>query len=161
MIVVSDTTPLISLLKIHRIDLLHSLFDEVQIPQGVFNELTANQNFANEAEEISNCDFIKIKSVDTRQVSLFQRTTGLDLGESEAIVLTDAINADIILLDEIHARRVAETIGFNIMGTIGILKTAYRDGYISAEEIKSAVEVLRDSGRYISETLLNNLLNTL
>lgn len=47
------------------------------------------------------------------------------------------------------------------MGTIGILKTAYRDGYISAEEIKSAVEVLRNSGRYISETLLNNLLNYL
>ena len=40
MIVVSDTTPLISLLKIHRLDLLQSLFDEVQIPQGVFDELT-------------------------------------------------------------------------------------------------------------------------
>ena len=29
MIVVSDTTPLISLLKIHRIDLLHNLLDEI------------------------------------------------------------------------------------------------------------------------------------
>ena len=82
MIVVSDTTPLISLLKIHRIDLLHSLFGEVQIPKGVFDELTVNQKFPDEAAEILSCDFIKIKSVDENQVSLFQRTTGLDLGES-------------------------------------------------------------------------------
>ena len=40
MIVVSDTTPLISLLKINRIDLLERLFGEVLIPQAVFNELT-------------------------------------------------------------------------------------------------------------------------
>ena len=32
--------PLISLLKINRIDLLDNLFGEVLIPQAVFNELT-------------------------------------------------------------------------------------------------------------------------
>ena len=37
MIVVSDTTPLISLLKINRINLLERLFGEVMIPQAVFN----------------------------------------------------------------------------------------------------------------------------
>ena len=46
MIVVSDTTPIISLLKINRIDLLEKLFGTVQIPQGVFNELTAKSVFA-------------------------------------------------------------------------------------------------------------------
>lgn len=45
MIVVSDTTPLISLLKINRLDLLEKLFGTVYIPQGVFNELTENTNF--------------------------------------------------------------------------------------------------------------------
>lgn len=35
MIVVSDTTPLISLLKIDRIDLLEKLFGQVLIPQAV------------------------------------------------------------------------------------------------------------------------------
>lgn len=39
MIVISDTTPLISLLKINRLDLLEKLFGQVQIPQGVFLEL--------------------------------------------------------------------------------------------------------------------------
>ena len=40
MIVVSDTTPLISLLKIKRVDLLKELFGEVLIPQAVFDDLT-------------------------------------------------------------------------------------------------------------------------
>lgn len=43
MIVVSDTTPLISLLKIDRIGLLEKLFGQVLIPQAVFDELTADE----------------------------------------------------------------------------------------------------------------------
>ena len=50
MIVVSDTTPLISLLKINRIDLLEKLFGDVLIPQAVFDELTADERFQRFAE---------------------------------------------------------------------------------------------------------------
>ena len=46
MIVVSDTTPLISLLKVGHLDLLDKYFGEVQIPQAVFDELTSNKRFA-------------------------------------------------------------------------------------------------------------------
>lgn len=42
MIVVSDTTPLISLLKINHLDLLERLFGKVLIPQAVFDELIAD-----------------------------------------------------------------------------------------------------------------------
>ena len=38
MIVVSDTTPLISLLKIGRLDLLEKLFGIVYVPQAVYKE---------------------------------------------------------------------------------------------------------------------------
>ena len=38
MIVVSDTTPLISLLKIEWLSLLERLFGEVLIPQAVFDK---------------------------------------------------------------------------------------------------------------------------
>ena len=52
MIVVSDTTPLISLLKSDRIDILEKLFGKVFIPQAVFNELTVDAHFQLEAEQI-------------------------------------------------------------------------------------------------------------
>ena len=52
MIVVSDTTPLISLLKINRVDLLEKLFGEVLIPDAVFSELTVDERFRVEADQI-------------------------------------------------------------------------------------------------------------
>lgn len=45
MIVVSDTTPLISLMKVGHLELLKMYFGEVQIPTAVFNELTINPRF--------------------------------------------------------------------------------------------------------------------
>ena len=63
MIVVSDTTPLISLLKISRLDLLEKLFGEVLIPSAVFNELTTDERFQLEANQIRQEKFIVVKEV--------------------------------------------------------------------------------------------------
>ena len=96
MIVVSDTTPLISLLKINRTDLLEKLFGDVLIPQAVFDE-----RFQLEADQIRQKKFIVVKPVNNPEsVSILKRATGLDQGESEAIVLTDELKADLLLMDE-------------------------------------------------------------
>ena len=59
MIVVSDTTPLISLMKVGRLDLINQLFGEVQIPNAVFEELVSNSKFPDESRQIRECQFIK------------------------------------------------------------------------------------------------------
>ena len=97
MIVVSDTTPLISLLKINRIDLLEKLFGDVLIPQAVFDELTVDERFRLEADQIRQTKFIAVKPVNNPEsASILKRATGLDQGESEAIVLTDELKADLL-----------------------------------------------------------------
>ncbi len=53
MIVVSDTTPLISFLKIGHISLLEKLFGRVFIPQAVYRELSANVKYQHEALQIA------------------------------------------------------------------------------------------------------------
>lgn len=159
MIVVSDTTPLISLLKTGHLNLLEKYFGEVQIPEAVFNELTVNTKFAGEAEQIRNCQFIQVVKVkDFKSVNLLRRATGLDLGESEAIILSDAIQADLLLMDEAKGRDVAEQMQIKIMGTIGLLMASYQNGNITAHEIKECIEILRDSGRHIGEKYLQMLL---
>ncbi|MBR7034927.1 MAG: DUF3368 domain-containing protein, partial [Bacteroidales bacterium] len=40
-----------------------------------------------------------------------------------------------------------------------ILGIAYQDSIITKEEIKQSIEILRDSGRHISERLYEQLLN--
>ncbi len=101
MIVVADTTPLISLLKINRLELLERLFGEVMIPKAVFDELTVDKRFRTEADQIRQESFIVVKPVNNQEsASVLKRATGLDQGESEAIVLTDELEADLLLMDE-------------------------------------------------------------
>lgn len=88
MIVISDTTPIITLSKIKRLDLLQRLFGNIMIPKAVYNELTSNIQFRDEADVIVNAKYIKVVDVhDEKSVELLRRATGLDLGESEAINL--------------------------------------------------------------------------
>lgn len=101
MIVVSDTTPLITLLKINKLELLEKLFGEVFIPQAVFNELTVNPNFPDEAAKIKSTPFLKTKNVsDRKSVELVRKISGLDIGESEAVVLAEELNSDLIFPEE-------------------------------------------------------------
>ncbi len=162
MIVVSDTTPLISLLKINRIDLLEKLFDRVLIPDAVFSELTTDERFRLEADQIRQKEFIIVKSVaNAEATSLLQRATGLDQGESEAIVLTDEWNADLLLMDEAKGRSVSAQMGLRIMGTIGILMAAYEEHELTADEVKECVDGLQRAGRHIGQRHYQILLDRL
>ena len=115
MIVISDTTPLISLLKINRIDLLEKLFGDVLIPQAVFEELTIDERFRLEADQIRQKKFIVVKPVNNPEsANILKRATGLDQGESEAIVLTDELKADLLLMDEAKGRNVSTQMGLAI-----------------------------------------------
>ncbi len=162
MIVVSDTTPLISLLKINRIDLLEKLFGRVLIPDAVFSELTVDERFRLEADQIRQKKFIVVKSVaNSEAASLLRRATGLDQGESEAIVLTDEWNADLLLMDEAKGRSVSAQMGLRIMGTIGILMAAYEEHELTADEVKECVDGLQRAGRHIGQRHYQILLDRL
>lgn len=101
MIIISDTTPIISLIKINRLDLLEKLFKEVFISEAVFKELTTNETFKQESEIVKASSFLKIESVKNRQaLKILQATSGLDDGESESIILAEEQNSDVLVIDE-------------------------------------------------------------
>lgn len=162
MIVVSDTTPLISLMKADCLALMAPLFQEVLIPEAVYSELTSNPVFAAEAEQIKGCAFIRVVTVkEQKAVDVLRRVSGLDRGESEAIVYADDAKADVLLMDEAKGRAVAKSMGIYIMGTIGILLFAHEEKLLSADETRRALEKLRQANRHISDELLNYALNKL
>lgn len=162
MIVVSDTTPLISFLKVGHIDLLEKLFGKVFVPQAVYNELTADIRFKHEAQQIEQSTFIEVRAVENiGSVSVLKRATGLDQGESEAIVLTDELKADVLLMDEAKGRTVSNEMGIKVMGTIGILMAAYEECELTSSEAKECIDILQRTGRHISQKHYQMLLDML
>lgn len=162
MIIISDTTPIISLIKINRLDLLEKLFVEVLIPNAVFKELTTNTLFTNEAEIVKKSSFLKVSSVQNQKsLQLLQAVSGLDDGESEAIILADELKSNILLMDERKGRKVAQKLGINITGTIGILIQAYNEGMISDVEVKSYLNQLKNTNIRLSDSLIQQALSLL
>ena len=160
MIFVSDTTPLISLMKVSKLGLLEPLFQEVLIPVSVYAELTTNPNFEDEARQIKDCPFIKVVTVkEHKAVDVLQRSAGLDLGESEAIVYADDIKADVLLMDEAKGRQVAKAMGLYIMGTVGVLLFAYEESIMSGSDVVKALTQLRRANRHIGEDVIKYALS--
>ena len=58
----------------------------------------------------------------------------MDRGESEAILLSQQLQADLLLIDERRGRAEAQRLGIRITGLLGILVEAKRKGLILSVE---------------------------
>jgi hypothetical protein len=76
----------------------------------------------------------------------------LDEGEAEAITLAIETNANLIVLDETEARRIADTYGMKKTGTIGILIRAKLAGKIGS--LKDEMDRLRSGAGFRLEDRL-------
>lgn len=156
MIVISDTTPLISMMKANCLEILQSIFGEVIIPEAVYDELTSNTNYPKEAAIIKNSRYIFKESVMNHQsVDDLMGKTGLDIGESEAIVMVKEKNADLLLIDEHKGRQAAKEMGIAVVGTIGLLLRAYDQKLMNTTEVWNAVEIIIQNDIRISKSLID------
>ncbi len=156
MIVVSDTTPLIGLASIGRLELLHELFDDVYIPQAVFDEtVTSGREESKAKQEVSNVNWIHAVNVKDR-LAVNVLLDEMDLGEVETIVLASELNADRVLMDEIKGRRKLAQLNIPKIGTLGILLKAKQIGLIPT--IKLEIENLQKTGFSISPFVIEEVL---
>ncbi len=156
MIVVSNTTPLIGLASIGRFGLLQKLFQEIYIPQAVYDEaVVAGRTEGGAKREVRNAGWITVKAVKDR-LAVDVLLDDLDLGEAETIVLAREIKADWVLMDEKKGRRKLEQLGLKKIGTIGILLKAKEMGYIEA--LRPELERLRERGFSISQMVIDAVL---
>jgi predicted nucleic acid-binding protein len=80
----------------------------------------------------------------------------LQAGEQGAILLAESTNADMILLDEKSARRVAAERGLRVTGTLGVLGEGATRGLV---DLPAAIDRLRRTTFRCSPALLKATLD--
>lgn len=138
-----DTSCLIHLERIDRLDLLRALYDEIRIPPAVRDAYGGVP-----------------KGVDVVPVSNSALTHRLrhavDAGEAEVIALGTETDDPHVVLDDRLARREAADRGLTRIGTVGLLLRAKRNRHISA--VRPLLDALRGRGRWMPNTLAYHAL---
>ena len=156
MIIVSDTTPLIGLASINRLNILREIFGEVYIPQAVYNEtVTHGRVEGNARQDVDRASWIHIVQVKDR-LAVSVLLDEMDLGEVETIILAGEMQADWVLMDEKKGRRKLSQLNIFKIGTIGILLKAKQLGLV--QNLKDEIENLQQTGFSISQTVVDEIL---
>jgi hypothetical protein len=129
-IVVSNTTPLVALAWIERLELLPALFGVVHIPVAVHTELHSNPEKVGSVE-LMTAPWLRVATV-KNGLAVQLLGNELDPGESEAIVLAHEMQAGLLLMDERRGRRRAVEGGLAVTGTLGILIEARTRGFVGS-----------------------------
>jgi predicted nucleic acid-binding protein len=154
MIAVADTSPVCYLVLIGKADLLPELFSSVLIPRAVVAELLHED--APESVRAWAANLPSWASVHDNPAGLAAGTEKLQAGEQNAILLAEVVQADIVLLDEKAARRVAADRGLRVTGTLGVLGEAATRGRV---DLIAAIELLRKTNFRYSPALLKATLD--
>jgi predicted nucleic acid-binding protein len=149
-IVVSETSGLSALIHIGQISLLLQLYNAVVIPAAVREELLRHHDSIPPQIEVRHLE----NATSADQIS---KRYNIGRGESEAVALAKEINADFLLVDERRGRNAAKHEGLSIIGVVGILGAAKRQGLIP--RLAPLLDELIKTGFFISPEIRRLMLN--
>jgi predicted nucleic acid-binding protein len=153
MIVVADTSPINYLLLMDLVDVLPRLYGRVLLPEAVVLELSAPG-----APHVVGA-WVKslptwIEVVEVRPSSMLELPR-LGKGESEAITVAVLRGADLLLMDDAPARRVAVGRGLFVTGTLGVLRDAADEGLLN---FRDSVIMIRRFGFRVTDLVVDEIL---
>ena len=144
---VSNSSPLIALAAIDRLDLLPALFQSIVIPPAVAHEIRRSVPLP--------AAWLRVRTREGPLPATVLRRSLAD-GEREAIALALEAPPDGIILDDLPARRVAYAAGLNVIGTLGVLLGAKRAGLLPV--IRPELDGLVRTSFFLSPQLYTELL---
>ncbi len=153
--VVVNSTPLIILCGIGRLDILRMVYQEISIPTAVFREVTAKDDSAC-AQLKTSGEWIHVEEIKDHSEKKMYKAKLHD-GEVEVMILAQEQKADLVILDDNAAKKTAKYLGLPVTGTLGVLIKAKRMGII--ESVKSLITEL-ENRKTIKQNLTTPLTNS-
>jgi len=155
--VVCDAGPLIHLDEVGCLDLLAD-FKTVLVPDQVWREVEFHRPGALERSGVElQRAFVALSEDDSLQALI--RALALDLGEQAALFLMASHPDAVLLTDDTAARLAAESMGYRVHGSIGVLLRAIRRRQRTQHEV---VSILRDlpvrSSLHVRPALLEEII---
>jgi predicted nucleic acid-binding protein len=146
--IISDSTTLIILFDLNRVELLTNLFPKVIIPQAVYAEITYKKS-------IKKMGFLSVKQPQNSE-TLEALKMMLDLGESEAIALALEMNLQLII-DEKKGRKIAMNQGIRIIGLLGIVYLNVIKEFLDISQAEHFIADAVQHGYRINQKLLDDM----
>ena len=150
--VVVNTTPIISLAAIGRLDIFKSLFGKIIIADAVYTEIKAKQGYG--YHEVDS-DFIEVQAIQGQLYRDFLLTE-LDAGEAETIILAKEIEADFVIIDENLGYKMANHVGLTAIRTLSVLLRAKEKGLVL--QLKPLLDEMIEKGRWYSDSVYRQFL---
>ena len=160
---VLNSSVIIALSMLKRLEHLTYLFEEIMIPVAVYEEVCIRGHGLPgdmELREAVSKGVITIKSVRNRSL-VAELCRELSVGEAEAIVLALEERADFIVLDDKLAREKATEMGLNVIGTLRVLRMFYDKGLMDKQALVSEIRKLREHGFWVSDNVIKRILKEL
>lgn len=145
--VVCNASPLIAFEQIGHLDVLEPIFSVLLVPPAVVLEV---------APSVALPKWIEQRAL-TQSVGPVILRASLGLGESEAISLALETSARLVILNDRPARRLAQALRLNVIGTLGILLAAKRRGLLAA--VRPCLEALLQHDFRMTKTLYKQVLS--
>ncbi len=155
---VSNTSPLLNLAIIDRLDLLRRQFEHVEIPNAVLAELQVDQDRPGSAQlRTAIADgWIVVRQVEDIHLVEALRLE-LDAGEAEALALAATSGQTHVLMDEREGRSIARAMALTPVGVVGVLLRAHQVGDVQA--MAPLLQRLRtEAGFFLHDGLIARIL---
>ncbi len=152
---VVNTSPLIYLAQLDRLDLLRRGADEILVPPTVLEELGAKPDPSSFRIDDARRTWLRCEaSRDPKLLEVLKLE--LDAGEAEAIAVAYERSVDRAVIDDLAGRRYVRQLGVPLVGTLGLLLAARLRGELGS--LKREIERLKAVGFYAGDELVQKIL---
>jgi predicted nucleic acid-binding protein len=149
-----NSSPLIFLAKLGLIEVLRLGDLPVLVPDAVLAEIASYGSQDEVLRQVQGLEWLQV--VPTPPIPAAVSARPLGAGESAALAVALEQPDSEVVLDDLAARKTAQTLGLPFQGTLGLILVAKRLGMVA--EVKPVLEQLRGLGMYLSDYLVDQTL---